>query len=139
MVLRAVDPLAATLTFFADARSAKVAAIAADPRVAVVAWDPAALLQLRLRGAATIATAGPAVARYWRTVPPAAQRAYRTVAAPGTPLAQPPAALADDVAAFAVLTVAVEAMDLLDLATDGHIRVAAYRSDGRWQAGWSVP
>lgn len=143
MVVRAVDPAAATLTFFTDARAAKVAALAAAPDVAVIAYDPDARLQLRLRGTATIAVAGAGVEAAWATVPPSARAAYRTAAAPGTPARSAAAAarLGDDDGrgAFAVLTIAVTVVEWLDLATRGHRR-AVHRRDGTaWRGEWRVP
>ncbi len=138
VVLRAVDRDSARLTFFTDARAAKVAAVARQPRVAVVAWDPAAQRQVRLRGTGAVATAGPGVEAAWAQVPPSAGRAYRTVAAPGTPLATPD--FADgDAAHFAVLTVAVDHVEWLDLAGPAHRRAAFVCRDGEWTGSWLVP
>jgi pyridoxamine 5'-phosphate oxidase len=140
MVVRAVDRDRATLTFFTDSRAAKVAAVTAEPHVAVIAYDSASRLQFRLCGVAQIAVTGATVESAWATVPPGARRSYRTRAAPGTPSPGPTALLADGDgrAAFAVLTVIVDSIEWLDLATPGHRR-AIYRREPEWRGGWIVP
>ena len=139
MVLRTVDRATAVVTFFTDTRAAKVAAIAAAPAVAVVGYDPATRVQLRLRGTASL-VAGGAADSAWAAVPPPARRAYRTVAAPGTAIATRAADLRDDDgrATFAVLTVAVTAIDRLDL-TAPHRRAAWQRVGDAWPGTWRVP
>ncbi len=140
MVLRAINSARATLTFFSDVRADKMAAVAADPQVAIVAYDPAALLQVRLVGTATVASSGPVVEAHWAAVPPSARRAYSTALPPGTSLPNANFALAGDGrAGFAVLTVAIDAIDRLDLAGPDHVRVGSRRVAGRWHSGWRVP
>jgi len=137
MVLRGVDVAAATLTFFTDARAAKVAALTVDPRIAVVAYDPIAQVQVRLTGTAAIATEGRAVAASWREVPPAGRRSYTALPPPGTQLAG--ARLGQGARpAFAVLTVMVEMIDRLDLAGTEHVRIVA-RRDQQWAAARVAP
>lgn len=140
MVIRAVDRDRATLTFFTDSRAAKVAAVMATPQVAVIAYDPRTRLQFRLVGVAKITAAGAAVESAWAAVPPHARRAYRTLAAPGTPSTDPTATLGenDGRATFALLTVTVDSIDWLDLATPGHRR-AAYDRASAWRGAWVVP
>jgi pyridoxine/pyridoxamine 5'-phosphate oxidase len=140
VVLRAVDRDSARLTFFTDVRAAKVAAVAGQPRVAVAAWDPAVQRQLRLRGTAAVATAGASVDAAWAQVPLAARRAYRTLAAPGTPI--PASGFAeggDGHANFAVLTVVLDHVEWLDLAGPAHRRAAFACRDGGWTGSWLVP
>ena len=50
MVLREFDKTAWTLRFHTDTRAPKVAAIEADPRVAVLFYDKGAKIQIRVRG-----------------------------------------------------------------------------------------
>ena len=142
MVLRAVDRPAATLTFFTDRRAAKVAAVAAAPRVAIVAWDSGAHLQLRLRGTATLVAAGPAVDAAWAGVPSLSRRQYRTLAAPGTVADSSDAAAEigpDARANFALLIVTVSLLESLDLAGAIHRRAHYERVGADWVAGWRVP
>jgi len=138
VVLRAVDRDACRLTFFTDARAAKVGQIAADPTVVVVAYDANTLLQLRLHGSATVVDAA-AAAALWAKVPARARDSYRTAAAPGTPIADPIAVLdGDGRDNFVALSVTVAAVDLLDLGGAAHRR-ARYRASDRWRGTWLVP
>ncbi len=140
MVLRAVDVACATLTFFTDARAAKLAALNGDARVAVVAYDPVSQTQLRLRGAAAVATDGAAVEACWATVPVSSRRAYATTSAPGSAVPTADVDLGGDARAnFAVLTVFVDEIDRLDLAGPQHVRVAFRRDGAGWRGGWRVP
>lgn len=50
VILRGADAAARRARFHTDRRSAKVAEIAADPRVALLLWDPRSRVQLRLAG-----------------------------------------------------------------------------------------
>ncbi|MGI4880496.1 MAG: pyridoxamine 5'-phosphate oxidase family protein [Janthinobacterium lividum] len=127
LVLRGVDSSARTLRFFTDVRSAKVAAIAARPAVAVVGYDPALGLQLTFHGAATIATTGNDVDADWGTVRPRAYRDYLG----GISVSE-----ADDAAIaranFAVLTICVDRAEWLELSHGGNTR-AGYRYEaGEW-------
>lgn len=140
MVLRAVDRQQATATFFTDSRAAKVAAVIISPHVAVIAYDPISRLQFRLSGVVEIAVAGVAVDSAWTAVPPHARRAYRTISAPGTPSPTATAPLddTDGRANFALITVVIDAIEWLDLATPGHRR-AIYQRGSEWAGKWIVP
>lgn len=138
MVLRTVDHAAHTIAFHTDRRAAKVAAIAASPRVAVAAWD--APLQLRLHGAATIVTAGAARDAAWAAAG-AGSRDYASTAPPGTVVADPAADAGDGDgrANFAVLEIVVDRFEWLELARGGHRRAAYVRDGAAWRGGWLVP
>lgn len=141
VILRGADQATRTLSAYTDRRSGKVAEIAAEPRVAVLAWDPGARVQIRLTGRATLHLAGPARQVAWDAVPPAARRDYAQEDAPGTPCPAPPGAPAhaDPARHFAVLTVMVETLDWLRLAPEPHRR-AGFILDGDAPRGtWLVP
>lgn len=143
MVLRAVDRAAAEIVFFTDRRAAKVAAITADARVAVVGYDATARLQLRLTGRAAI-VGGAAADGHWAAIAAPGRRAYQTAAAPGSPIDAPAAGRPVDSlpdagrADFALLVVAVDRFEWLDLGGADHRRAVHDRSDG-WIGGWRVP
>ncbi len=74
VVLRACDPRRRTLTVFTDARSPKVAQIAADPRVSMTFRDLDHAVQLRVWGTAAL-HAGDGLARaHWTEAPPLTRR-----------------------------------------------------------------
>ena len=75
VVIREVDAQARTLMIFTDARSPKVAQIAAQPRATLLAWSGALSWQLRLRVRLDVQTSGLAVSSRWARLKlsPAAQ------------------------------------------------------------------
>ncbi|KAB7643618.1 pyridoxamine 5'-phosphate oxidase family protein [Polymorphobacter fuscus] len=151
MVLRAADRATATLRFHTDARSPKCAALD-GARVGVLAYDPAAAVQLRLAGTARVVTTGAEVDAIWATSTPFARRCYLAEAAPGTPLPAPGSGLPAWVEGrkpdeaellparpnFALLLVTVTAIDRLHLAQAGHRRARFAAKDG-WAGAWVVP
>lgn len=135
VVLRAADRSAGTLEVHTDARSAKVAQIASDPRVAALVWDAAVSLQIRLTATATVL---PGDAAAWARVPPAARARYGADPPPGTPI---PAAdswsatgAQDGFAALKLTLTGVEALHL----GPPHRRAFWARADG-WRGRWLVP
>jgi pyridoxamine 5'-phosphate oxidase len=141
VILRGADQATRTLSAYTDRRSGKVAEIAAEPRVAVLAWDAQARIQIRLAGRAELLLAGPAWQAAWDTVAETARRDYAQAGAPGTPCAAPPdePAHPDPARHFAVLTVMVETLDWLRLAPEPHRR-AGFVLDGDAPRGtWLVP
>lgn len=141
LVLRAALPGERLLRLHTDRRSAKAAEIAADPRVMLHGYDPAAKLQLRLAGTARLET-GTAATAAWGASTPLARACYGIDPAPGTPVAAPPPAPpADDAGAgnFAVLLVRYHSLDWLWLSVDGHRRARFDWSRGTLEACWLVP
>ena len=116
LVLRAADRGAGTLDLHADAASAKVAQLRADPRAALHVWDAGASLQIRVRGVIELLDGGEADA-VWARVPEAHEpRAER--------------------ARFAVLRCRADEIEALLLA-DPHRRALFRRADafaGEWLA-----
>ncbi|MGI4877087.1 MAG: pyridoxamine 5'-phosphate oxidase family protein, partial [Janthinobacterium lividum] len=131
------------LTLYSDVRAAKIAVLAAAPRVAVTGHDTATRFQLRLHGTAAIATAGAEVDMAWAALTPSGRSAYQSIEPPGTPVPHPlgpPAAPPDDGrAAFAVVTIVLDRFEWLDLAVPGHRRALHVRDGGEWKGRWLVP
>ncbi len=151
MVLRRADRAAGTLRFHTDTRSTKVTEL--DGRaVAVLGYHPGAAVQLRLTGTARVVTEGTEVDRIWTTSTPFARRCYLVENAPGTPLAAPGSGLPEWVeggkptemqlvparANFALVMIAIAAIDWLHLAQTGHRRAVFTAEDG-WAGQWVVP
>lgn len=153
MVLRHVDRGAATLRFHTDARSPKVTAIAANPRVSVLFYDPGSKLQLRCSGSGHIATADADTEAAWAGSAATSRRCYLAPAAPSSPADAPTSGLPEEFeqrfptlaeseagrSHFATLTVMLDRIDWLYLAHDGHRRALFARMGAQWQAGWLVP
>lgn len=133
VVLRGADRAGASLRLFTDARSAKAAQIAREPRVALLFWDPRAQAQLRATGTAQIAGDPKAFA----ALPEAARALYAAAPPPGSPIEAPDAfATESDAAHFAVLKIRLAAFEHLVLATP-HRRARFDLSRGT--ATWLVP
>lgn len=150
VVLRAADPVAATLAFHTDARSPKVAALARDPRVAWVFFGHGE--QLRLEGRVRLHAGDAEAAAIWSSLRPLARRTYAVPLPPGTAVATPseaglpglhapvdPAALEAAAASFVLARVELASLDWLSLAASGHRRARFERADGGWQGGWCAP
>lgn len=155
MVLRAFDSAAWTLRLHTDARAPKAGVIAADPRVAVLAYDKAAKIQIRARGIGTILTQGPVVESAWAASTTFARRCYLGEG-PGAASDEPTsglppafegvepdeAQLVPALENFAVLRIALTSLDWLYLAHTGHVRAQFTRGAGdaaEWSGGWVSP
>ena len=123
VVVRAVAAERCRLEIFTDARAAKVAEIAAEPRAALTFWDPEAAEQLRMSGHA-LAVADPArLAARWQAIGPAGRALY-----------------ADDPARFVVLDLRWDAWDWLWIGDAPHRRARfTWSADGRREAAWAAP
>ena len=135
VVLRAVDTAARTLRVHTDRRSAKFAELTADPRAALLFYEPRARLQVRFRALATL-HAGDDVARgIWQGVAATSRRCYLGLA-PGSVSAGPVSGLppeletrgptpeesAPGAANFCAVTLRLLTLDWLHLAAGGHRR-----------------
>lgn len=138
VVLREVVAVNAKLTAWTDARSAKCADIAANPRVAWLFWDPATRLQVRLSGRAEVLTAGARLESTWAGISSTRRREYLANVAPGALLGS---AEADRPAApaFAMIDSWMETADLLQLDRRGHRRARLRRAAGDWVGDWVEP
>ncbi|WP_374531592.1 flavin-binding protein [Novosphingobium sp.] len=153
MVLRDCAPDLGLLRFHTDARSAKAGVIADGAPVSVLAFDPEAKLQLRLRGMGRIEQQGPVADAAWAAATPYARRCYLAEAGPGTPADGPCSGLPTEVEGakpdeaqllpardnFAVLLIEPERIDWLYLAHNGHRRAQFARGQDGWQGAWVVP
>lgn len=144
VVLRAFDPAARRITVHSDLRAAKIAEIGADCRVALHVWDDGAQVQVRLDGIASVQS-GAAARGEWDRLHSGSRASYRVRPTPGTVLADPAAADADQVDEesafkhFAVIAVSVTGLEWLHLARDGHRRAAFAWTDAGMRADWLVP
>ena len=140
VILRALDRDPLALTLFTDTRAGKIAEIASEGRVSLLAWSEPDRLQLRIEGRATVHGPGcDAARRFWDDLPPHGRTAYGLDAAPGTMVAAPdaPHGLPDAERAsfFAAITVSAECVDVLRLGAHGTQTRAVRDGNGvRWVA-----
>ncbi len=138
VVLRAADRTGARIEVHTDTASGKIAELRADPRAALVIWEPRAQFQIRLTVTATILT-GDDAAAHWARIPDGARSNYGGDPAPGTPLGDPaehtPGATPDR---FAVLDLRIEGIETLHLGRTRHRRARFGRADG-FAGHWIAP
>ncbi|MCW1986043.1 UNVERIFIED_ORG: general stress protein 26 [Sphingomonas sp. R1F5B] len=153
MVLRAAAPGLAALRFHTDARSPKVATIARYGRASVLAYDPAARVQLRLAGSARIEQHGALADAAWDAAAVFSRRCYLATHGPGAPLAEAGSALPADLLGrrptleeteaardvFAVLVMEPDTLDWLRLDAQGGVRARFERGEQSWVGNWVAP
>ncbi|WP_193101334.1 pyridoxamine 5'-phosphate oxidase family protein [Burkholderia sp. Z1] len=149
IVLRQVSRADRVLSFHTDARSEKVAELRRDPRIALVANDLDALVQIRAEGVASICDDEAQRRAIWQSSRPHTLLLYRAPLPPGTPVASPEAAhvAANEGAAasddgyenFCLLHVTVKRLDWLELARAGHRRAVFDLNESGYESRWIAP
>jgi hypothetical protein len=143
VVLRGFDPAERLLRFHTDRRSAKAGEIAADPRVALHGYDPAAQVQLRIAGVASLHLDDAVADAAWAGSRTMSRMCYAAPDAPGRPVPAPPPAPTDPEGGrenFCAVLLRVDTLDWLLLAAAGHRRAHfAWDAQGALTAGWVAP
>lgn len=155
MVLREARADLSVLRFHTDLRSAKAKQISADPRMSVLAYDPGARIQLRMKGIGRIEHTSADADAVWEEATLSSRRCYLAEHGPGAELAQAGSALPDSLlhrsptieesragrANFALLLVEVLVLDWLKLSHAGGVRARFERPCARadWQGTWLAP
>jgi pyridoxamine 5'-phosphate oxidase len=145
VVLRACDPAARQLRFHTDARAAKVAELARDPRIALHGYDAGAKVQLRLEGVASLHAEDAIADAAWANSLAMSRACYSITPGPGTAIMQPDhysMPTESDVAAegrkdFRAVIITVTRLEWLYLARQGHRRAVFDLVAG--EAGWLAP
>lgn len=154
VVLRHFDAGDRALRFHTDRRAGKVADLEASPRAAVHLYDPAAKLQFRLSGTATIHRDDPLAAEAWAATRLFSRRCYLADPAPGTTAGEPVSGLPAEFRSrapeaaeseqgfvnFAVVRFCFDRLDWLYLSATGNRRAGfSWDATGRRSATWRVP
>lgn len=155
MVLREASANLGALRFHTDLRSPKAALIGSGAPVSVLAYDPAARVQLRMRGVGRIEHDGPVAEAAWAKATPSSRRCYLAGTGPGGALDAAGSAIPEALARrsptvdetlggrsnFALLLVEVRSLDWLRLDHEGGTRARFVRADAGapWQGGWIAP
>ena len=136
VVLRQAQASSASIVFYTDSRSPKVAELQATPHASLVFWSKRLSWQLRVRAQVLVRTSGLEVDEVWKRMcqSPAAGD-YLAATAPGAAL---PAASAPPVPAglqhhLTIVNMQVLAMDWLELARTGHRRAALTATSFEWR------
>jgi len=153
MVLREFSSADWTLRFHTDTRAPKVAAIEADPRMAVLFYDIGAKMQIRVRGKGRVLADDPLTQAAWDKGTNFARRCYLGDG-PGAASDLPTSGLPADFEGheptdeqlvparenFAILMVDLLELDWLYLAHTGHMRAQFIRKEcGEWEGRWVSP
>jgi hypothetical protein len=145
VILRGFDEESRRLRFHTDRRSAKVAELARDPRVALHVYDQAGKFQMRIDGLASVHHEDAIADESWASSRAMSRVCYGTNPAPGTTIRDGGAfSVPSDEETeggrvnFAAVVVTMERLETLYLAFSGHRR-AAFRFVGEPSATWLVP
>ncbi|MGF1451978.1 MAG: pyridoxamine 5'-phosphate oxidase family protein [Opitutales bacterium] len=145
MVLRGFDWSERRLTFYTDARSAKVAELDERPRGEALVYDPSTKRQVRLSGLVVLETGPEADGGIWKQLPPKARINYATVHPPGDPIPDPaegkpvqnPETLSGKT--FCAVHLVIEAIDIVELGRESHLRARFAIFDAKVDGTWVTP
>lgn len=144
VVLRGCDPAHHTLRFHTDARSAKLAEIAADPRGTLHLYDRKAKIQLRCDVSFCVLE-GDERDQAWAATRPFSRTCYQVTTAPGSPIGDPyemdfdPVTTADGSTHFRAIQANVHRLEWLYLAAKGHRRAQFSIEGDTVHGAWLVP
>ncbi len=138
VVLRAVSAAERTLICHTDIRSPKARALAADPRVRWLFYDPEARLQLRAKGTAEQLHSGAFAEQQWHALHAGSQALYGQDGPPGMALTEGQSA-GQERTHFLALRCQIEQLDWLQLGRQAHWRAALRWRGGQWQTQWINP
>ena len=142
LVLRGFDAASRILRLHSDSRSDKFAEILRDPRCALHGYDPAAQVQMRLEGMASLHSNDAVADAAWGATQPFSRIIYAIEPAPGTAIAVPMPAPTDEAAGrphFGVILLQIHSLEWLFLAAAGHRRARIDWLTGEERATWLVP
>gem|GEM_PF-1245684 len=141
VVLRRFDPETHIATIYTDKRSTKVQQLRANKHAELVFFDPKRMLQVRIRGLASVHLDGPKRETAFLTLSDRNASDYSTLLAPGVelPQFQPERDLRHAKDNFAIIDVEADVLDVLSLERAGHRRAKIIRANGALQARWVTP
>jgi len=130
------------LMIYTDSRSQKTHDISLNNEAQVLVYHPKKQAQVILTGYSKLLMRDELTAQEWKKVKGKAQRAYNTKLAPGTPIEsldeghQWKEVIDDEY--FAVITIRVSKLEVLQLNQSEHIR-ALFKRKNDWKGQWLVP
>jgi pyridoxamine 5'-phosphate oxidase len=148
VILRGCDVSSRVLRFHTDLRSEKVSEIRRDNRISLHFYDPGSKIQLRLEGTAEINTHNALADAAWAGSRVFSRQCYGIVPGPGTTIGNgqdfslpetTDTATAAGRTNFCAVTVHVERLEWLYLASSGHRRALFRWDEGTFDARWLAP
>ena len=139
VVLRQLSP-AMEFVVYTDVRTAKVQDLLTTPRVSLLFYHPKKQVQVRIKAIATLHVEDAIAQEQWKRVSEKRQSEYKSGLAPGTRIESPDLGweTQSDSAHFSVLKFSPLAIEVLQLARQGHLRIQFELASG-WQGTWLVP
>ncbi len=148
VILRACDVSHRRLRFHTDVRSEKVSEITRDSRASLHFYEPSSKIQLRLEGVATVNMDNAVADAAWAESRDFSRQTYGIVPGPGTVITAGgdftlPESSHEAVAParinFCAVTVEIESLEWLYLASAGHRRAAFRWVGGEAKGQWLTP
>lgn len=149
VVLRDADAASRTIRFHTDARSQKVAELAANPHIEAHFYDQPANIQIRLSGVALIeATDQPTARQAWSEAKAMSKVCYRLDTGPGSALQAgdgygylpyEKGETDPGEAQFRTVAIKMERMDVVELKYDANRRAVFKIVDDEVEGRWVVP
>jgi pyridoxamine 5'-phosphate oxidase len=139
VVLRQLSP-AMEFVVYTDVRTAKVQDLLTTPRVSLLFYHPKKQVQVRIKAIATLHVEDAIAQEHWKRVSGKRQSEYKSGLAPGTRIESPDLGWEahSESAHFSVLKFSPLAIEVLQLAREGHLRIQFDLASG-WQGTWLVP
>ena len=139
VVLRQLSP-AMEFVVYTDVRTAKVQDLLTTPRVSLLFYHPKKQVQVRIKAIATLHVEDAIAQEQWKRVSEKRQSEYKSGLAPGTRIESPDLGweTQSDSAHFSVLKFSPLAIEVLQLARQGHLRIQFELASG-WHGTWLVP
>jgi pyridoxamine 5'-phosphate oxidase len=148
VILRGCDVAKRVLRFHTDTRSEKTRDIRRNPLVSMLFYDPASKIQLRVEGLAIVNQDNALADAAWAESRAFSRQCYGIAPGPGTVIAagadftlpEPShEATAPARANFCAVTVEIDSLEWLYLASAGHRRARFDWSNGPMQGHWLAP
>ncbi len=131
------------LVLFSDLRANKTNDITRDASVSLLMYHPDERVQVRIQGKARVHRQDEVSSKYWHEVPAESRKAYASRVAPGSPVNSPadahqwPENIDDRY--FAVISVQMTSLDILQLQGMSHLRARFTRNGPDWAGEWIAP
>jgi pyridoxamine 5'-phosphate oxidase len=131
------------LYFYTDVRTPKVVQIRADPKLALLFYDPGEKVQIRANGHAVLHYRNELARENRESLAQTGWQSYCSVLTPGVQIQQPEEAFhwhdpqrTDN---FAVVEVSLTRLEILQLSQAGHFRAQFNKCGDSWLSTWLVP